>query len=152
MQKITNKPLFDLGRLVATAGALAALEKTGQNAVEFLARHVTGDWGELRVEDAPKIDSACSRASVCSAVTELWRATNCGSSPKPTAPQPPSCFPKNIDSQRTKSGGKRTDPFLARAVREVRPRSQLNCRIRVFNTTGDFFCRAANFSALSRSM
>jgi len=52
MQKITNKPLFDLGRLVATAGALAALEKTGQNAVEFLARHVTGDWGELRVEDS----------------------------------------------------------------------------------------------------
>ena len=51
MQRITNKPLFDLGRLVATAGALAALEKTGQNAVEFLARHVTGDWGELPVED-----------------------------------------------------------------------------------------------------
>jgi hypothetical protein len=44
MQKITNKPLFDLGRLVATAGALAALEKTGQNAVEFLARHVTKLW------------------------------------------------------------------------------------------------------------
>jgi hypothetical protein len=52
MQKITNKPLFDLGCLVATAGALAALEKTGQNAVEFLARHVTGDWGELRVEES----------------------------------------------------------------------------------------------------
>lgn len=51
MEKITNKPLFDLGRLVATAGALAALEKTGQNAVEFLARHVTGDRGELPLED-----------------------------------------------------------------------------------------------------
>jgi hypothetical protein len=51
MQEITNKPLFDLGRLAATAGALAALEKTRQNAVEFLARHVTGDWGELPVED-----------------------------------------------------------------------------------------------------
>ncbi len=36
---------------IATAGALAALEKTGQNAVEFLARHVTGDWGELPLED-----------------------------------------------------------------------------------------------------
>ena len=51
MQRITHKPLFDLGRLVATAGALAALAKTGQNAVEFLARHETGDWGELPVED-----------------------------------------------------------------------------------------------------
>jgi len=43
--------MFDLGRLVATVGALAALENTGQNTVEFLARHVTGDWGELPVED-----------------------------------------------------------------------------------------------------
>lgn len=32
------------------------------------------------------------------------------------------------------------------------PPFQLNCRMPVFNTTGDFFCRAANFSALSRSM
>jgi pimeloyl-ACP methyl ester carboxylesterase len=32
------------------------------------------------------------------------------------------------------------------------PLYQLNCRLRVFITTGDFFCRAANFSALSRSM
>jgi hypothetical protein len=30
---------------------LAALEKSGQNAMEFLSRHVTGDWGELREED-----------------------------------------------------------------------------------------------------
>lgn len=27
------------------------LEKTGQSAIEFLSRHVTGDWGELPVED-----------------------------------------------------------------------------------------------------
>jgi hypothetical protein len=45
------KPLFDLGQLVATPGALAALEKTGQNAMEFLSRHVRGDWGELPEED-----------------------------------------------------------------------------------------------------
>ena len=51
MQKITKQPLFGVGQLVATHGALAALEKTGQSPVEFLARHVTGDWGELPVED-----------------------------------------------------------------------------------------------------
>jgi len=51
MQKTTKQPLFDLGQLVATPGALAALEKTGQNALEFLARHVSGDWGELAKED-----------------------------------------------------------------------------------------------------
>jgi len=51
MQQIERKPLFDLGQLVATPGALAALEKTGQNAMEFLSRHVRGDWGELPRED-----------------------------------------------------------------------------------------------------
>jgi len=51
MQKTERKPLFDLGQLVATPGALAALEKTGQNAMEFLSRHVRGDWGDLPKED-----------------------------------------------------------------------------------------------------
>ena len=51
MQKTERKSLFDLGQLVATPGALAALEKTGQNAMEFLSRHVSGDWGELPKED-----------------------------------------------------------------------------------------------------
>ena len=47
----TTKPLFDLGQLVATPGALAALEKTGQSPMEFLSRHVTGDWGDIPEED-----------------------------------------------------------------------------------------------------
>jgi hypothetical protein len=51
MQKITKHPLFNVGQLVATPGALAALEKTGQTPVEFLALHIAGDWGELPVED-----------------------------------------------------------------------------------------------------
>jgi hypothetical protein len=51
MHKTTKQPLFDLGQLVATPGALAALGKTGQNAMDFLSRHVTGDWGELPKED-----------------------------------------------------------------------------------------------------
>ena len=51
MQETTKQPLFDLGQLVATPGALAALEKTGQNAMEFFSRHVGGDWGELPEED-----------------------------------------------------------------------------------------------------
>ncbi len=51
MQKTERKPLFDLGQLVATPGALAALEKSGQTPMEFLSRHVTGDWGNLPEED-----------------------------------------------------------------------------------------------------
>ena len=41
------KPLFTLGHVIATPGALAALEKVGQQPGDFLARHVTGDWGEV---------------------------------------------------------------------------------------------------------
>ena len=39
MQQTERKPLFNLGQLVATPGALAVLEKTGQNSMEFLSRH-----------------------------------------------------------------------------------------------------------------
>jgi hypothetical protein len=45
------KPLFALGQVVATPGALAALEKAGQQPGDFLARHVNGDWGEVPPED-----------------------------------------------------------------------------------------------------
>ena len=45
------KPLFTLGQVVATPGALAALEKTGQQPGDFLSRHVSGDWGEVPPED-----------------------------------------------------------------------------------------------------
>jgi hypothetical protein len=51
MQRTTKPPLFDLGQLVATPGALAALEKSGQSPMEFLSRHVTGDWGDIPQED-----------------------------------------------------------------------------------------------------
>ena len=43
--------LFSLGQVVATPGALRALEESEQSAGEFLNRHVSGDWGELDEED-----------------------------------------------------------------------------------------------------
>jgi hypothetical protein len=47
-----RKPLFKLGAVVATPGALAALEKANQQPWEFLARHVQGDWGAVGAEDS----------------------------------------------------------------------------------------------------
>jgi hypothetical protein len=41
------KPVFTLGHVVATPGALAAIEKSGQQPEKILARHANGDWGEL---------------------------------------------------------------------------------------------------------
>ena len=44
-------PLFELGQVVATPGALAALRASGQCPGEFLRRHVAGDWGDLDGHD-----------------------------------------------------------------------------------------------------
>jgi hypothetical protein len=36
-----------LGQIVATPGALAALEESGEHHSEFLSRHACGNWGDL---------------------------------------------------------------------------------------------------------
>ena len=58
-EKKTNKdpkPLFSLGQLVGTPGALEALAHAEQEPLELLARHVSGDWGELEEEDRAEND------------------------------------------------------------------------------------------------
>lgn len=45
-------PLFSLGHVVATPGALDALVAAGQDPAELLDRHRAGDWGEVPPEDA----------------------------------------------------------------------------------------------------
>ncbi len=45
------RPKFNLGRILATPGALEILEESGQSPDFFLARHVKGDWGEVCFED-----------------------------------------------------------------------------------------------------
>jgi len=42
---------FSLGQVVATPGALAALEEAHQAPGEFLHRHQGGDWGVVCEED-----------------------------------------------------------------------------------------------------
>jgi hypothetical protein len=46
-----KRPKFDLGQIVATPGALETIRDAGQIPADFLARHVSGDWGELHEED-----------------------------------------------------------------------------------------------------
>ena len=47
-----------LGQVVATPGALEAMEESGQTPDFFLDRHVTGDWGEVDAEDWKLNDQA----------------------------------------------------------------------------------------------
>ena len=42
---------FDPGRMLATPGALDAIASSGDDPLDFLFRHLDGDWGELSPED-----------------------------------------------------------------------------------------------------
>ena len=53
-----HRPLFSLGRTLATPGALRTLERTGVSAASLLLRHQRGDWGDLDVEDQRANDRA----------------------------------------------------------------------------------------------
>jgi len=46
-----EEPLFPLGAIVATPGAINALTEADQLPQEFLDRHSAGDWGDLPAED-----------------------------------------------------------------------------------------------------
>ena len=46
-----RSPLFALGTMVATPGALDLLDRAGTNASTYLARHQSGDFGSICSED-----------------------------------------------------------------------------------------------------
>ena len=53
--------LFELGQVVGTPGAAAALGAAGADVLQLLTRHVTGDWGELDEEDWQENDFSVTR-------------------------------------------------------------------------------------------
>jgi hypothetical protein len=74
MQQTKQQPLFSLGQIVATPGALAALEKAKQPPQEFLSRHVHGEWGDLCEEDRRENEFSLERGFRL--VSSYW--TNAG--------------------------------------------------------------------------
>jgi hypothetical protein len=75
---MTRPAKFSLGQIVATPGALEAIRDAGQSPADFLARHVTGDWGDLcdddrRLNNLALIDgSRLLSAYVTSRGERLW--------------------------------------------------------------------------------
>lgn len=49
--KAAGTPLFALGQVLATPGALELLETHQLTALPFVLRHVSGDWGDICAED-----------------------------------------------------------------------------------------------------
>jgi len=74
-------PLFPLGQVVATPGALDALEYAEQTPVEFLARHARGDWGVVDEEDGTENDLSVKQgfrilsAYLLSTSVKIWIIT-----------------------------------------------------------------------------
>lgn len=56
MNSLPTIPLFPSGQIVATPGALALLEQVNKSPLEFLSRHLRGDWGELCRDDKTEND------------------------------------------------------------------------------------------------
>ncbi len=56
-------PLFRLGQVVLTPGAIRALEEARLCPWDFLARHSAGDWGDLDEEDWHLNDEAVKDGS-----------------------------------------------------------------------------------------
>lgn len=54
---------FHLGQVLATPGALEALDASGQTPADFLSRHIKGDWGDLSEEDRRLNDEALTDGS-----------------------------------------------------------------------------------------
>lgn len=55
---VLNHPKFSPGQIVATPGALAAMEEHHCEPLSLLTRHLSGDWGSVPVEDAQMNDQA----------------------------------------------------------------------------------------------
>ncbi|HEX2972688.1 MAG TPA: hypothetical protein VHP11_10165 [Tepidisphaeraceae bacterium] len=47
-----------MGRLIATPGAIEAMQDTGDKPGTFLARHIRGNWGEVDGDDKRANDNA----------------------------------------------------------------------------------------------
>lgn len=77
----STKAKFNLGQLLATPGALEALQESGQPPGFFLRRHANGDWGEVCQQDGLLNDQSLIHGSrILSAYrtlqgTRLWIIT-----------------------------------------------------------------------------
>ena len=59
-----DKPLFYLGRLVGTPGAIDFLDANDVPVTDLIQRHVAGDWGDLDDEDKRMNDHAAAQGGL----------------------------------------------------------------------------------------
>lgn len=68
-------PLFPTGQLLATPGALRVLTLFAAEPMKLLARHTSGDWGDVCAEDAQTNELALLQGSRIFSVYKLKHPT-----------------------------------------------------------------------------
>ena len=56
--RVVSQPRFPIGQLVITAGVAELIRRGRLNPSAYLARHLSGDWGDLCDEDRHLNDAA----------------------------------------------------------------------------------------------
>ena len=88
----TTPPLFEVGRLIATAGVAEILSQMCESQYALLpalSRHVNGDWGNVSPQDKETNDAAVTNGSTSA-------RSRFGFTPKATATARPSSCRMNI--------------------------------------------------------
>ncbi len=82
-----SRPLFPLGRVVATPGAIELISRTGTSTFSLLRRHQCGDWGSVcEADKKANADAVLHGSRILSAYPlgarqeTVWVITECGHS------------------------------------------------------------------------
>jgi hypothetical protein len=89
-------PLFKLGQIVSTPGAIEALSQPGTDWMALLMRHSTGDWGDLDAKDKRANDDAVMNGGRILSTYNLSTDARIWSSPKRIDPRRSSYSRKHV--------------------------------------------------------
>lgn len=90
--------LFPLGQIVATPGALEALDHAAINAADLIRRHQSGDWDNGHPVMQKKTCVRLNTAGASYRVTPSVKIRISGSSPKQIAASPLCYYQKSIET------------------------------------------------------
>jgi hypothetical protein len=79
--KPEGPPLFELGRVVATPGAMELMRLTDTSPLVLIAKHVSGNWGDCDPEDVQTNNEALRHGSRVMSVYRLPLMAPTASSP-----------------------------------------------------------------------
>jgi hypothetical protein len=133
------KPLFIFDHVVATPGALDAIEVSGDSLSTYLARHQSSDWGEIDARDRKDNQLSLEQCFRLMSVYGLSTGVKIWVITKPTARPPAFCCQKNIDvdAMNYRAG---VDAERFQEASKAKPYSLWNYRLSAAKRLRNCFC------------